>query len=344
MAGDWIKMRVWVSKDPKVIAIADYLASKRPFMDWVAGSFRARCDASAYECVTRSVTVSVTVCALLQVWGVACERGKPSGDDLLIEHANLSVIDEITGIPCFGAAMSSVLWAIEINGGGVLLPKFLKNNVPVEDRRRSQAAERQRRRRYNLTSAENVKERDISVTCHAQKRDKCHTREDKNREENTKGVSPPLTPKNSAKRKRGSAGLEPVPDTPSDNAPPTRPRDELFDLLAEVTCSDPKLHGGRIGRLCSQLRDAAPPYTAAEVRRFVDLLPTALPWVKGKLTFGLILEHIGIVRASAGQMPQPGRDRAAKQADARFVFTEEPQLPAGGPGPPTGPSRDQGDD
>lgn len=149
MSAEWIKMRVWLAKDPKVVAMSDFLATQREFMDWVTDPVRRHCEDSVYEHVTRNVTVSVTVAALLQVWGVANESGKVENDDLLLPHATVDGLDEICGIPCFGAAMAHVDWAIEdqsIPGkAAVRFPKFLTHNVPVEDRARNSNAERQRR-------------------------------------------------------------------------------------------------------------------------------------------------------------------------------------------------------
>jgi hypothetical protein len=77
-----------------------------------------------------------------------------------------------------------------------------------------------------------------------------------------------------------------------------RARDELFDVVAEVTASDPKASGSYIGRVCKALRSADPPYTAAEVLRLVEIAPVELPWLKGRLTLGLVEQFIGRVRAS----------------------------------------------
>lgn len=162
MAGDWIQMRVSLAKDPKVIAIADHLAVRPEFLTWLS-----------CERVTRNVTVSVTVAALLLVWGVANERGKVSGEDLLLHHSTISSIDEIAGVPGFGSAMAYVEWAIqESNGGGkpmIRFPEFLTHNIPTETRPRSANAERQRRyrerhrdvtRNAEVTLQSNAKEQD----------------------------------------------------------------------------------------------------------------------------------------------------------------------------------------
>lgn len=158
MAGDWIKMRVWLAKDPKVVAIADYLAYQRPFMDWLTNPTRQSCSETAYEHVTRNVTVAVTVSALLQIWGAANESGKPDGDDLVLLHATLDSLDEVCGVPCMGNALLHVEWAAEeepIRGKTLVrFHKFLTHNVPAEDRHRKANAERQRKLRERRSNAE----------------------------------------------------------------------------------------------------------------------------------------------------------------------------------------------
>lgn len=176
MAGDWIKMRVSLAKDPAVIAMADYLAECREFMDWLTDPVRVTCGKSAYEHVTRNVTVAVTVSALLVFWGVANEVGKPDGDDLVMRHATLDSIDEACGVPCFGEAMQFVDWAIaEENDGkrAIRLPKFLINNVPAEDRSRKGNAERQKRFREKQAShgnAESNVTHNVTVTHREEKK------------------------------------------------------------------------------------------------------------------------------------------------------------------------------
>lgn len=151
MAGDWIKIRSSLRKDPHVLAIADYLSVQRAFMDWLTDPVKKHCERDAYEHVTRDVTVRVTMCALVDVWAMANETGKPDGDDLMIAHCTLSAIDDIAGIPCFGAAMESVDWASEVSAGrgkkAIRLPKFLMHNTPAGERAPTSAAERQRRYR-----------------------------------------------------------------------------------------------------------------------------------------------------------------------------------------------------
>jgi hypothetical protein len=183
MAGDWIKMRVTLAKDPSVIAMADYLAEQRAFMDWMTDPVRVTCDKTVYEHVTRNVTVAVTVNALLVFWGVANEVGKPDGDDLVMRHATLEAIDEASGVPCMGDAMAFVDWAVPEHIGNrrsVRLPKFLINNIPAEDRSKKGNAERQKRYREKQALLSDAKS---NVTDNVTSNVTVTHREEKRREE-----------------------------------------------------------------------------------------------------------------------------------------------------------------
>lgn len=186
MASDWIKMRITLAKDPAVIAMADYLAEQKPFINWLTDPVHKSCQKTAYEHVTRNVTVAVTVSALLAFWGVANEVGKPDGDDLLMRHATLSAVDEVTGIPCFGDAMTYVDWVVQetIQGKPALrLPKFLINNTPAEDRSKRSNAERQRRFREKKGSVDHESNAANDVTSNAPSNVTVTHREDESREE-----------------------------------------------------------------------------------------------------------------------------------------------------------------
>lgn len=150
MAGEWIKMRVSIIKDSKVIMMTDFLSEQRAFMDWLTDPVHRTCKESCYEHVTPSVTRAVTVSGLLQVWGLANERGKPDGADIILEYTRLITLDEIAGIPMFGAAMSLVGWAVEESGeyeewvSSVRFPGFMTMNTPVDERKKASNAERQK--------------------------------------------------------------------------------------------------------------------------------------------------------------------------------------------------------
>ena len=179
MANDWIKMRVWLSKDPRVITMADYLSVEREFMDWLTDPARSTCDSCAYEYVTRNVIVALCVTGLLITWGTAREQGDRYEDDLILHHAYKETLDTITDIPCFGSAMAHVGWLVDTEEGFITFPKFFKDNESPDDKHKRQNAERQARYREKTSRESNVTDNVISnVTV-------TH-REEKRREENIK--------------------------------------------------------------------------------------------------------------------------------------------------------------
>lgn len=148
MLEEWIRMRVFLESDPKVIGMANFLAADRGFMDWLTIPFGVTCVSSAHEYASSNVTVSLVLRGLLKVWGMANERGKRDGDDFVLEHANFDVVDEIAKTPGFGRAMKLVEWAKEELDGDVScvrFPNFADFNTSKEDRVKEQNRERQRR-------------------------------------------------------------------------------------------------------------------------------------------------------------------------------------------------------
>ena len=125
MAGDWVKIRVGIASDPKVMTIADQLSRKRAFMDWLTGSGPCHCTHNAYEYVNLFVLVSIVVRGLVQVWGAAREHGVRANDltpvrgqprkcppnvqdtlaqnsaegDLVLEKTDLKTVDALAGFP-----------------------------------------------------------------------------------------------------------------------------------------------------------------------------------------------------------------------------------------------------
>lgn len=171
MAGDWIKMRTDLYRDPKVCLIADALLAPDGELARFVNQNLQRDMA-----VTRNVTRNVTVGALVTVWGVMRQRGKRSGNDLFCPMATLAVIDDMADMPGFGHAMESVGWAIEI-GDGVVFPHFFDDyNVDPAEQKSTLAAERQRRYRERQKAGGDANSdvtRDVTVT----------HREEKSREE-----------------------------------------------------------------------------------------------------------------------------------------------------------------
>jgi hypothetical protein len=174
MAGDWIKMRTDLYRDPKVSVMADLLLD-------ADGDLAKFVDQHCQRqmTVTRNVMRNVTVGALVSVWGVMRLRGKRENDDLVCKGATSSVLDDIADLPGFGAAMEFVGWAVETDTG-LVLPRFFEDqNVDPEDTAKKKNAERQARFREKNKDKSNVTD-DVTVTHREEKR-----REEK-KETNTK--------------------------------------------------------------------------------------------------------------------------------------------------------------
>jgi hypothetical protein len=92
-----------------------------------------------------------------------------------------------------------------------------------------------------------------------------------------------------------------------------RPRNPLFDAIANVTGLDPATAGGFMGTASAALASANPPYTPADVaefgRRFLDLCPYARG-ERDRPTVGELQKYIGLLRAG----PSPGRATAPRLA------------------------------
>lgn len=296
MAGDWIKMRTDLYRDPKVLIIADSL------MDGDGELARyVNQNMQRNMTVTRNVMRNVTVGALVSVWGVCRQRGKRVGDDLFVPRVTLSLIDDIADLPGFGEAMELSGW-VTADENGLTFRRFFEDwNVdPLEEARRKNA-ERQRRYRESQPSKSNV-----TVTL------KSNDRVEKRREEKEDNCpdKPGTVDKDELKAKdKAASPAKAKPDKPVSRKP-----DELFDAVAEVTASDPKVSGSHIGRVCKALRSADPPYTPAEVRRFAAIAPGNFAWHKGQLTLGMIEKYIGIVRAKTGKDTEQEAEAIRSQA------------------------------
>ncbi len=162
---DWIKLRTDLYRHPKVLVIADHL-------------YDPKSDLAAYVnqnmqrdmTVTRNVTRSVTVGALVSVWGVMRHRGKRDGDDLVIENLISEAIDDIADIPGFGDAMIAAGWLVD-DGQRLVFPRFFcDHNVDPSDTKKEKAKQRQQRRRAKLKGVtEALRVRDSERDCHAQR-------------------------------------------------------------------------------------------------------------------------------------------------------------------------------
>jgi hypothetical protein len=142
MAGDWIKMRTDLYRDPRVCLIADELMQDDGDLARLVSQITQR-----NMSVTRNVMRNAVVGSLLSVWGVFRHRGKPVEDDLLVKGITLAVLDDVSDLPGLGAAMASVGWAKETDEGVVFPCFFEEYNVEPSESGKSKNAERQARYR-----------------------------------------------------------------------------------------------------------------------------------------------------------------------------------------------------
>lgn len=173
---DWVKMRVRIAKDPKIIRMAGYLLSCPEFVQYVLRPFQLLLeivtegddvtsrvtsrvtlrDVTRYVTdplrvtsrdALRAVTVTACVTALIEVWGTAREQGRQDGESLILEYCSLDDLSAIAGVPKFGHAMAHVEWAIAIGDSSVKLPKFFSAKELAKSTARSPSAARQQRYR-----------------------------------------------------------------------------------------------------------------------------------------------------------------------------------------------------
>lgn len=177
MAGDWIKMRTDLYRDPKVCVMAECLMDPDGEL---ARHVNQNCQRNMT--VTRNVTRNAIVGALVTVWGVSRHRGKRQGDDLIVHNITPNVLDDIADMPGFGDAMMFVGWAVK-NDSGLTFPRFFEefNSEPVP----SKAAERQRRYRQKRVTSQ-------SATRNVTRDVVSNVRIEKRREEKINTPLPPL--------------------------------------------------------------------------------------------------------------------------------------------------------
>ena len=179
MAGDWIKMRTDLYRDPKVCVIADLLLDSDSDLARYVNQNHQR-----NMTVTRNVMRNAVVGALLSVWGVMRHRGKRNGDDLNCHGVSVSVIDDIADMRGFGEAMAHVCWVVE-EDNCIVFPRFFADyNAEPGVQGKSKNAERQRRFREkkkaesnDVGNVTNNVTRDVTVTHREEKR-----REEKKKE------------------------------------------------------------------------------------------------------------------------------------------------------------------
>ena len=158
MAGDWIKMRTDLYRDPKVTVMADQLLD--------SGGSESNVTVTLHR-NARSVMRNAVVGALVSVWGVVRREGHRDGDDLRIDNATLGVIDDIADMVGFGAAMLAAGWLAETDSALVFPRFFEEHNVDPTTEIKAKNRERQRRFREKKRGESNAL-RNVTVTpCNA---------------------------------------------------------------------------------------------------------------------------------------------------------------------------------
>lgn len=164
MAGDWIKMRVELYRDPKVIVMADLLLDIDSDLSRYINQHTQR-DRN----VTRNVMRNATVGALVAVWGIGRVQGKRINTDLFLPSVCISALDDIADLQGFGNVMKEVGWVRETKKG-LIFPRFFEEYNADYDEQKKKNRDRQARFRES-------RKRNVTVTLHNA------PREEKRREE-----------------------------------------------------------------------------------------------------------------------------------------------------------------
>ncbi len=189
-------MRTDLYRHPKVILMSEMLADVNgPLSRFVKLNLRRDMT------VTSSVMRSVTVGALVSVWGVARHRGDRLGDDLVLE-ADKNVVDLISDIPGLGAAMEACGWLV-VRDKSIVFPRFFKkHNVDPGDDHKEKNRERQRKFRASKRNVTDEK-RNVTVTL-----------ENNARVEESRGEERVTTTVVTGVKKTRLRGASSVPDSP----------------------------------------------------------------------------------------------------------------------------------
>lgn len=259
MAGDWIKMRTSLVTSPKVNGIARIL-ERSPELGKM---FTLSHNTTLSDVVTRNVTRNVTVSLLVTFWSAANEHSRNG----VFENADLSDIDDIVGVPGFGAALSTVGWAIyDAENNCVILPNFNEYNTSGDMRSATAKTNAQRQKEFR----ERKKLQESNVTSNVTNNVTRNHREEKRRED--------LNPE------RERAGGSHSGDDISGNHPPLpaippKPQNEDFGPgldfgpLGKFPITDswtPSPDFVRQAALWGKNVGTEPGYTAEELQQFRD--------------------------------------------------------------------------
>lgn len=186
MAGDWIRMRSDMYRDPKVCAMAAM----------VCASLESRNDRNVtpVTChVSRNVVRNAVVGALVTVWGVMRHRGHRDGDDLVVNGVPLAVLDDVADMPGLGQAMESVYW-VESNEDSLVFPGFFGelNTEPTSTAKTPAQRQREFRERQKQ-QAKTVTDRNVTVTSRVTLRNAQREEREEREEEEIQTPLPPTT-------------------------------------------------------------------------------------------------------------------------------------------------------
>ncbi len=150
MASSWIKMRVDLDTDPRVITMADMLAQS-------AGTYVLNASArdllGVTPTVTRDAMRDVTLASLFRVWRDANRHTR----DGVFQHSTLAHLDVMAGVLGFGRAMAAVGWAKEdTTTHTVTLVNFLEINTPQKSGNSTGAARQKRYRERHRNGLRDV--------------------------------------------------------------------------------------------------------------------------------------------------------------------------------------------
>jgi hypothetical protein len=136
MAGNWIKVRWNLSRDARVLAMAEHVGLPDSDLSARAVSFM-----------------------LVEVWGLVMEQGERDGDDAILMHANTATLDRVIDTPKFGEAMAQVGWVSSTTFDGkrcLRFPNLLRDNKLVKEQRRDNA---ERQRKYREKGRDDISDR-----------------------------------------------------------------------------------------------------------------------------------------------------------------------------------------
>lgn len=172
-------MRTSLLTNPKVNGIARELENSSEVSQVLSTGYSGGMN----EIVTRNVMRHVTVSSLLVIWGAANEHTR----DGEFANADLSDIDDMVGIPGFGAAMESVGWLVyDSERKAIALPNFTEYNTSGSERSAGAKTAAQRQKEYRERKKAQEDELQSDVTRDVTR----NRREEKRREENIEEAPP----------------------------------------------------------------------------------------------------------------------------------------------------------